>query len=393
MEVEWSILAGQSYLIAADGSPALTTTPRWPDNVTQVLSSQDATGEAHPFGTRVTLQEGDGWGANPDVQRPSSTLGYGIYEQRQITDPSAHVTLATRGHAGAALSEIGPGSVSYDDHIDRVQATVGLGDDVRVYMLHLMQGERDQIIGTPEATYLTQLSDLYDDYNTDCKAATGQSPNIISIIQDQMDFYRDLTIGRAQLKAHRQYAFHHLAGPRYHIPRHTDDLHLNNVGYYKIGEIHARAHNKVREGGWEPVHPWQITLTGSTVRIRFHVPVMPLVFDTTTVPSITDRGFSYHDTADPNAAGPMSADIVSVSIEADTVVLQLDQAPAGGAPHIGYGSISRYGNLRDSDPLASQYDGVPLRNWCCHFYDPIDYAGAPPVAARIVGAVESGTLT
>lgn len=393
MEVEYSILTGQSYTLASQGSPALTLTPRWPDNVTQVLASNDAVAEGHPFGTRVTLQEGDSWDAADDSQRPSSTLGYGIYEHRRLTGPSAQVTLTSAGLGGAELSEISQGTSVYNDHLARLGAAVPLADTLRVYMLHLMQGERDQIVGTTEATYLTNLQALYDDYNTDCKAATGQSQDIIGMVQDQMDFDRTLTIGRAQLKAHRQFAFHYLAGPRYHIPRAGDDLHLSNVGYYKLGEIHARAHGKIRDGGWEPVHPWNISLDGQVVTIRFHVPVMPLVFDTATVPSVTNRGFSYHDTADPSAAGPMTADIVGVSIEADSVVIELDDVPAGADPHIGYGEINRHGNLRDSDPYASQYDGAPLRNWCCHFYDPIDYQGSPPIVARVTGTVETGTLT
>lgn len=394
MEVEWSILTGQSYLLASDGNPALTMTPRWPDNVTQVLSSTESNEEAIPHGTRVTLQEGDGWGTlEPDYQRPSSTLGYGIYERRRESDPSAQVTVVTRGNSGADLSSLSQGTNPYNDLIARLTDAEPLVDSIQVVMLHLMQGERDQIIGTTDATYLSLLEALYEDYNVDCKAVTGQNQDIVGLVQDQMDNYRDLRIGLTQLKAHRQFSFHYLAGPRYHIPRAADDLHLINVGYYKLGEIHARAHNRVRDGGWEPVHPWQITLDGTTVRVRFHVPVMPLVFDTTTVPSVTDRGFSYHDTADPTAAGPMSAEIVDVSIEADTVVLELDQAPAGGAPHISCGVINRHINLRDSDPFASQYDGAPLRNWCCHFYDPIDYEGSPPQALRTAGVVTSGSLT
>lgn len=391
--VEWLFLTGQSYVRAAAGAPALTTTPRWPDNATQVLSAVESNQESVPHGTRMTLQEGDDWGtAEPDSQRPASTLGWGVYERRRETDPAAHVTIASSGSGGAELAEISQGTSIYNDLMAQLTAAVGLVD-VRVVMVHLMQGERDQIVGTTEATYLTQMQSFFDDYNADSKAVTGQSQDIIGLVQDQMDQDRALTIGRAQLKAHRQFAFHTLVGARYHLPRAPDDTHLTNVGYYKLGEIHARAHNKVLDGGWEPVHPWKITLVGRFVTIRFHVPVMPLVFDTTTVASVTDRGFSYHDTADPAAAGPMTADIVNVSIEADSVIIELDQAPAGAAPHIAYGRINRHGNLRDSDPLASQYDGEPLRNWCCHFYDPIDYEGSPPILARLSGTVASGSLT
>lgn len=390
--VEWSILTGQSYTLGTQ--TVITDTPRWPDNVTQVLNSTVAAIQETPFGTRVTLQEGDGWDVGQaNSQRPSSTLGWGIYEHRRLTDPSALVNLTTLGQDGAELNEISQGTAVYIDHLARLQAAVGIHDEIRVYMLHLMQGERDQIVGTSKAAYLVDLEAFYDDYNTDVKALTGQSQDVIGVVQDQMDNYRELRIGLAQLEAHRTFGFHHLAGPRYHLPRQVDDLHLTAVGYYKIGELHARTHNAIREGGWEPVHPWQITLDGSTVRVRFHVPVMPLVFDTTTVPSATNSGFSYHDTADPTAVGPMSAEIVDVSIEADTVVLELDQAPAGAAPHISCGVIDRHINLRDSDPFASQHDGVPLYNWCCHFYDPIDYEGSPPVVRRLAGTVEVGSLS
>lgn len=362
--IDYHIYTGQSYTNGARGDPALSTTPLYPDNCFQVLGSADATLEGITYGSLTPLYEGESWDTEfTDVERPSSCLGYRLYE---AGDPERIVVVATRGKGGARVAEIDKGEAVYNDHISRVQACVNENGATRVWAVHYMQGEGDQAAGTTVATYLSQLGQLRNDYNADCKAITGQTEDI-PFIQDQMDGwteYDDLwpRIGLAQLKAHRDFSWHTLVGPRYHLERANDGLHLINTSYQTLAAMHAKVGAIVKAGGtWEPVHPHTITRTGRFVEVKFHVPTGPLVFDTTTVAAVANMGFSFHDTADVSSEGPHSASIIGVEITAaDTVTLELDEEPSGG--FIAYGRTDRHGNLRDSDSL---------QNWGCHFYDPI----------------------
>jgi len=122
---------------------------------------------------------------------------------------------------------------------------------------------------------------------------------------------------------------------------------------------------------FKPVHPVSINRNGAVVTCNFHVPVWPLVFDTTEVSNPGNFGFEYFSTAGT------SVTINSVVMGADksSVVITLAAATAGFLGYACTGQVGvdagpttgARGNLRDSASYPSGY-GHTLRNWCPHFY-------------------------
>ncbi len=105
--------------------------------------------------------------------------------------------------------------------------------------------------------------------------------------------------------------------------------------------------------------------------MTFHVPVPPLVVDTTLVTNPGSFGFEVTDEGAPALA------IASVALSGpDAVKIVLNRAPAGAArlryAHTGTLNASSgpttgpRGNLRDSDATPSR-SGEPLYDWCIHF--------------------------
>jgi hypothetical protein len=131
---------------------------------------------------------------------------------------------------------------------------------------------------------------------------------------------------------------------------------------------------------WKPLSPKWAVIQGSTIYVKFYVPVGPLVLDTT---SLTDSavpgakfGFEYFDSS---GAPPTVSAVSIVGSAQDTVQITLSAAPTsttGRQIRYAYtqgdgqstqpgGSIR--GNLRDSDSTASIFGRPWLWNWCCHF--------------------------
>ena len=240
---------------------------------------------------------------------------------------------------------------------------VANGHTVVVRTIDIIHGEGDQGIGN--TAYADNLDEWLADYDADSKSITGQTDDVLGILC-QLGSSADSIIARAQLAAHRNNPNFYLACPKYQLP-YADTLHLTSAGFHYLGELHARAHNAavVDGDGWQPVHPRKVTVVGNTVVVDFHVPVAPLVFDTTTVAGQTNMGFSVHNTDGPTLS--------SVAITgARQVTLTLSGAP-GGSTTVGYGRTSASGNLRDSETAVSELDGEPLANWAVHFNDPVGY--------------------
>jgi len=171
-----------------------------------------------------------------------------------------------------------------------------------------------------------------------------------------------------------------LTTPSY-IFDYADGVHLDNEGYRRLGAYFSKAMKRVSIDGlsWAPVWPTEVSRTNQVVKVKFHVPVTPLVFDTEEVLAKENFGFEYYEDGAP------TAQIQRVSISApDTVEIQLDRIPEGqnerlryaytGTPgaHAGrFQSGAPRGNLRDSDTTTAYYDspkyGKELFNWAISF--------------------------
>lgn len=360
------LVTGQSLAIGTDGGPALTT-------------SVEYAGQSLKYsGTAVAGS------VESSVETVVSQLVGGLVEAYVAAgDASAKVVGYTSGKGGTPYALIKKRGTDNDETFGKLMAAVGqieklVADNLEVVSAHIIHGESDANINTTTGTYVRYLREWVRDLDIDARGRTGQTARVRSFgcqVSSWRLYQTTPTIALAQIAAHRDPSIDFtLVGPKYQLPYFgggTGSPHLSNVGYYKLAELHARAAKRVLIDGWpwQPVHPKSVTISGSTITAKFHVPVGPLQFDTTTVSAQTNMGFVAYDDG-------VEAAISSVTLtDHETVTVALSSAPSGTVA-LGYaykgGALTTnwpFGNLCDSDPSVSGYDGEPLRNWCVCFLD------------------------
>ena len=324
---------------------------------------------------------------------PKHSIGARMFEQYrdgvQSGDTAAFISTEHDGASGLPYTSLKKGTAYYTNltnHVSNFVTDAGAVDH-EVDALHWIHGTSNGT--TSQAVYLGYLEELQSDFDTDAKAITGQSTDIpITMSQHWANGTTISQLGPqlAALEAHRNgTGLFRLACPRYHLEINTASYpHLTGVGYYMLGEYHARA----LKPGFEPVAPIWIAIDGATITATFAT-TSQLAFDTTLVAAQTNYGFDYTDDGTTPA-------ITDVSISGTSqVVITLASAPTGANPKLGYG---RYvagdatnstdgwrGNLRDSDSTLSGWDVSPpnLYNWGVQFLDPIPYGNARSNATGI----------
>lgn len=164
----------------------------------------------------------------------------------------------------------------------------------------------------------------------------------------------------------------YLACPLY-IFDYADGYHINGVSSNWMGAYIGLVHKRVLVDGedWKPVHPISSVRQGKIAEIRFHVPVQPLVFDTTHVALNTNYGFTLVDSAN----NPLSISSVAITQGDAVKIVAVDPIPAGAKLRYAWTPSARpnrstgpRGNLRDSqgNDLVFDPEGInkPLHNWC-----------------------------
>ena len=281
-----------------------------------------------------------------------------------------------------------------------------MGLSYRVAGMVVVHGEFDST--NPE--YPANLQTWQADMQNGVQALTGQTGVIPMIAAQTQSFLNTDTFALSGsfgtylaatavpakiLLACPEYAtMHHLAGETGPTAGYT--IHMTADGYRHLGTMMAKAARvATMEGGtWSPLAPISCIRNGNQIVIRHHVPVLPLVLDTSWVTDPGHLGYSWVDANDATIA------IRSVTLTAaDTVTITLNQASLGGT--IGYanfappsdpsytsaggGSTTDYGPtrgprgcLRDSDtamayykptvpyykPAASAENQYPMQNYC-----------------------------
>jgi hypothetical protein len=231
--------------------------------------------------------------------------------------------------------------------------------------------------------YESQLHQLWLDYNTDLKAITGQKQDILMIVSQQNSVVDHSPSTLAQWKAGVDYPANMVcSGPKYQYPYFTDGIHLTADGYRQMGEKYAEVYYQrvILGRRWLPLEPTKVDHKGAVIKVHFHVPVSPLVWDTDMEPahpSISEwsqgKGFEVS-----SAAGEKVA-INSVSISGDSVVITCASDPGPNAL-VGYAMVGepkvmnapyagthRWGQLRDSDPFEGVSSGKALPNYAVAF--------------------------
>lgn len=353
--LEQVLVSGQSLALGVDGTPVISTTSEYPSNTWRTLTSNFAPLGANP---------------SPSQQWPAAAIAYRLYDKWNL---AKRVAVDTGAVGATAIAGLSKGSTAYNTNITAVTNAFAIcaaqRRPHRVRAVHWFQGEEDQSLNTPYATYRAALAQLQADYDADIKAITGQSA-AVQLITYQVNSWHnypsghdDPTIGLAQLDEAIANANVHLSTPTYHLEHYTDGVHLVPAGYYHLGELCARAHAAVFGAGWDCLRPISATRVGAVTTVQFNVPVGPLRFDTAIVAAQTNMGFTYTDSSSPPA-------ISSVVLGGDgtSVVVTLASTPTGTGKKIRYGWLNTMkGNLCDSETAVSVYDAVRLSNWCVHF--------------------------
>lgn len=365
-QLEHTLTAGQSLSIGSQGQPSISTVSERAN--ARFIDAAGALGNM-----------------SGSSQRPDLSMSYRVGEQFPTTQAMG---FTTHGLGGNNIGQLSPGGSSgkFEEAIARVQAArnarVAASQTYRVRALHWIQGEADQEQGLPRASYIAALAALYEAYKSSVLGITGLNnfPMIVSQMATWAYYGTPAMIGPAQLDAARTIPGVFLACPQYQLPSAADNLHLNPVGYYRLGEYHARVQAAVVDGaGWAPFAPTSITYEDDTVTVVYHVPVPPLQFDTTFIAAQPNMGFSLEGT---------DATISSVEITApDAVVIHVSgrmyEATAALGYGVAHGTYRGLGNLRDSETAVSVYDGAALANWAVHSKDSFGLPGKPPFTYRV----------
>jgi hypothetical protein len=277
-------------------------------------------------------------------------------------------------------------TTSYAESMAQIDAGVALsaaaGKAYKVLGLLFHHGESNDDDRADLVPYRTQLTDYYNDYNTDAKTKTGQTENLkIFATQTSWHLYRQTTpysaIEKYELfKANPDWFI--LVCPKYWLTYSDAIAHLDTDGYDAQAEMCAvaMAETFLQRKPWKPLYPISAVRTGANLKVTFNVPVAPLVLDTTWVTDPGQNGFEYVNGSNVNVV------INSVALDPDGVSVNLVLASAvagklryaytgvfGSAPGRTTGAR---GNLCDSAVYPSAYAlPMTLKNWCVHFEETV----------------------
>lgn len=294
-------------------------------------------------------------------------------------NPKDHVIFCSAaGHGGYRIDQLEKGTPWYEFLLHHVAEAKRLsyGKTYKVQAIAWVQGENDAITSTQTSyeIYKQKLEKLQKDASADIKAITGQTDEV-KFITYQMSYAARTWEKQALVQLHlcQQSDEFLMATPMYHMPYAEDDIHLTNVGYKWMGAYFGRAYKQLIVDNKKPdfINPIVARLNGTELRIKFDVPKLPLVLDTTTLAATTNHGFKVTDNG-------LNVAFSTPTIDGDTVVIQLASVPSGivkvryALDYLGTGlSITggASGNLRDSTTDSIEIAGVerPLYHVCPHF--------------------------
>lgn len=297
--------------------------------------------------------------------------------------PNNHKIFAsTAGHGGYRLDQLQKGTAWYEflrNHIITANRLAGEADETyQVQVIAWEQGENDALttVQTPLAVYKPALLQLSHDITADARAITGQSDQVLFVTY-QLSYaaktWSDQAI--AQLELVQEQPHFGLSTPMYHMPYHTDNIHLTNVGYKWLGAYVGRAYTQFVVENKKPdyINPRVATIDATTVTITFDVPTLPLVLDSTTLAATKDSGFAVRKNG-------VEVAILSVQVsDGNKITITTGVNLTDGSVEVRYaldnlgaginltGGAS--GNLRDStqDTAVIAGETKPLYHVCPHF--------------------------
>lgn len=220
------------------------------------------------------------------------------------------------------------------------------------------------------ADYAGGLQQFWQDYDTELKAITGQTRDVVLFASQQSTQNSGAKGSAVQLWQASLANPGHIVcvGPKYQYQYGPDSLHLPATGYVRLGEKHAEIFDLVVNQGrpWKPLQPNKITRAGAVITVAMDVPNPPLVWDSALAPPhqqmnqawAAGKGFEVGDQNNK----PLT--ITNAAISGSSVVITLNADPGAQKVHVSYaltqdggGSLGGKVNglrglLRDSDDFA-----------------------------------------
>ncbi|EPB4425824.1 sialate O-acetylesterase, partial [Acinetobacter baumannii] len=243
--------------------------------------------------------------------------------------PEDHVIFAsTAGHGAYRIDQLEKGTAWYSFFLSHVIKAKELnGSDYKVQVVCWVQGENDAIanIQTSYEIYRQKLEKLQADVSADIKAITGQTDDV-KFITYQLSYAARTWNAQALVQLHlaQESDAFAMATPMYHMPYASDNVHLTNVGYKRMGAYFGRAYKQLVVDNRKPdfINPKVAQLIGDEIHINFDVPKVPLVLDTTTLALTTDHGFKV-------LVNGSKATISNIATQEDKVILKISEPPTG----------------------------------------------------------------
>ncbi|HZL44454.1 MAG TPA: dockerin [Verrucomicrobiae bacterium] len=226
--------------------------------------------------------------------------------------------------------------------------------------------------------YENDLRQLWQDYNTDLPAITGQRQKIQMIVSQQNAVNDRSASTLAQWKVGVDYPAEIVcSGPKYQYPS-REGIHLTAEGYRQLGEKYGQIYYErvVLGKDWQPLQPTRLEREGAVITVHYHVPVQPLVWDTAfQKPHESVEEWKEGKGFEVSASTGGKVAIASVAISGDAVLITCASDPGAGA-RVSYAMIGerarmaapfkgtfRWGLLRDSDPFQGAGSGKGQPNY------------------------------
>lgn len=401
---DWNGIVGTGQSLAVGGRPLLTTNQ--PDGNLK-LSTGQLSWPVDPNDTNLALvplvepvgrmapRFPSSWPANIYGETPHTAMSIEISALVRSNLHRDYVTVHTEvGESGQGMRVIQKGAVvtngvngrAYEASLVATKAIARLAKvadkSYGVSAIVLIHGESD----AGNTNYESEMFRLWQDYNTDLRAITGQTKDILMIVSQHHSFADRSPSTQAQWRIGVDHPESIVCpGPKYQYHS-VEGVHLTSEGYRQLGEKIGQVYYErvVLGKDWQPLQPTAVEHQGTRITIHFHVPVPPLVWDAELAPphsSVEEwkngKGFEV------TGAGGDRMTIVSAALSDDAVVLECASDPGPGA-RVGYAMVGeknrmttpfrgfyRWGLLRDSDPFVGTVTRVAQPNFAVAFELPV----------------------
>lgn len=289
--------------------------------------------------------------------------------------------ISNAGKGGLTITTGAKGTAPYQhliDHItDQKACATAAGKTYKLATVELIIGQNNSSNGS-RSFWSTSIRQLMTDIDTDARTITGQTEPVHFLCYQTST---NITTGgiaqpggvaRGWFDVVNQQSNAHFVTPYYFLP-YADASHPKAIGQAWAGAYFGRAQSQLIDQQRKPDCLWPISAIarGTTLRVKFYVPTLPLTIDATTIGQATDNGFKVADDTGTLTLSGMYTD-------GDELVMTLNRELGtnpvfrAGLDYLGT-SLSAGGgastNLRDSTPDTTTISGTtyPLFHWCPHF--------------------------